>query len=179
MRSYCSGSTAESGREDSNLRPPEPHSGALAKLRHAPSIPNHLFCPPLRPVGWPHGPGHSHIIAGSRPMYKAFADKSRTAGPRMAVVSSVSYRPEYGPRSSTVIDSQGQPSWAAPCRGGGKPPRREMETRSPRASYCVVANRHPHFERDEILASDYLCGKFMTYSCSDDHPAIARGVRTR
>src|SRR4051812_12529230 len=25
-----------SGREDSNLRPPEPHSGALAKLRHAP-----------------------------------------------------------------------------------------------------------------------------------------------
>src|SRR5205085_2037250 len=27
---------AMSGREDSNLRPPEPHSGALAKLRHAP-----------------------------------------------------------------------------------------------------------------------------------------------
>ena len=26
----------KSGREDSNLRPPEPHSGALAKLRHAP-----------------------------------------------------------------------------------------------------------------------------------------------
>jgi hypothetical protein len=26
----------QSGREDSNLRPPEPHSGALAKLRHAP-----------------------------------------------------------------------------------------------------------------------------------------------
>ena len=29
---------AMSGREDSNLRPPEPHSGALAKLRHAPII---------------------------------------------------------------------------------------------------------------------------------------------
>jgi hypothetical protein len=28
---------SQSGREDSNLRPPEPHSGALAKLRHAPS----------------------------------------------------------------------------------------------------------------------------------------------
>ena len=27
-----------SGRLDSNQRPPEPHSGALAKLRHAPSI---------------------------------------------------------------------------------------------------------------------------------------------
>ena len=27
---------AKSGREDLNLRPPEPHSGALAKLRHAP-----------------------------------------------------------------------------------------------------------------------------------------------
>jgi hypothetical protein len=25
-----------SGRLDSNQRPPEPHSGALAKLRHAP-----------------------------------------------------------------------------------------------------------------------------------------------
>src|SRR4051794_1070674 len=29
----------ESGREDSNLRPPEPHSGALAKLRHGPIRP--------------------------------------------------------------------------------------------------------------------------------------------
>src|SRR3984893_14705385 len=29
-----------SGRLDSNQRPPEPHSGALAKLRHAPN-----FCP--------------------------------------------------------------------------------------------------------------------------------------
>ncbi len=28
----------KSGREDSNLRPPEPHSGALAKLRHAPVL---------------------------------------------------------------------------------------------------------------------------------------------
>src|SRR5262245_37152392 len=27
-----------SGRLDSNQRPPEPHSGALAKLRHAPSV---------------------------------------------------------------------------------------------------------------------------------------------
>ena len=27
-----------SGRLDSNQRPPEPHSGALAKLRHAPSF---------------------------------------------------------------------------------------------------------------------------------------------
>src|SRR5205807_6846695 len=31
-----------SGREDSNLRPPEPHSGALAKLRHAPVSSNCL-----------------------------------------------------------------------------------------------------------------------------------------
>src|SRR5262249_33409520 len=30
---------AMSGRLDSNQRPPEPHSGALAKLRHAPSLP--------------------------------------------------------------------------------------------------------------------------------------------
>src|SRR5438874_310628 len=30
---------ALSGRLDSNQRPPEPHSGALAKLRHAPSAP--------------------------------------------------------------------------------------------------------------------------------------------
>src|SRR6516162_8238945 len=28
-----------SGRLDSNQRPPEPHSGALAKLRHAPILP--------------------------------------------------------------------------------------------------------------------------------------------
>src|SRR5262249_61021032 len=27
-----------SGRLDSNQRPPEPHSGALAKLRHAPNV---------------------------------------------------------------------------------------------------------------------------------------------
>src|SRR5213594_3699046 len=27
-----------SGRLDSNQRPPEPHSGALAKLRHAPAV---------------------------------------------------------------------------------------------------------------------------------------------
>jgi hypothetical protein len=27
-----------SGRLDSNQRPPEPHSGALAKLRHAPKM---------------------------------------------------------------------------------------------------------------------------------------------
>ena len=26
-----------SGREDLNLRPPEPHSGALARLRHVPT----------------------------------------------------------------------------------------------------------------------------------------------
>jgi len=32
----------KSGREDSNLRPPEPHSGALAKLRHAPSLEDFL-----------------------------------------------------------------------------------------------------------------------------------------
>src|SRR4051812_32162866 len=37
-----------SGRLDSNQRPPEPHSGALAKLRHAP---NTLLVPrPLPPV---------------------------------------------------------------------------------------------------------------------------------
>ena len=29
----------KSGREDLNLRPPEPHSGALAKLRHGPIRP--------------------------------------------------------------------------------------------------------------------------------------------
>jgi hypothetical protein len=28
--------SGQSGRLDSNQRPPEPHSGALAKLRHAP-----------------------------------------------------------------------------------------------------------------------------------------------
>jgi hypothetical protein len=28
----------ESGRQDLNLRPPAPHAGALAKLRHAPFI---------------------------------------------------------------------------------------------------------------------------------------------
>jgi hypothetical protein len=28
----------KSGRLDSNQRPPEPHSGALAKLRHAPDV---------------------------------------------------------------------------------------------------------------------------------------------
>ena len=33
-----------SGRLDSNQRPPEPHSGALAKLRHAPSL-NPLLLP--------------------------------------------------------------------------------------------------------------------------------------
>src|SRR6266851_3010674 len=32
-----------SGRLDSNQRPPEPHSGALAKLRHAPILP---YCRP-------------------------------------------------------------------------------------------------------------------------------------
>ena len=30
-----------SGRLDSNQRPPEPHSGALAKLRHAPILKNY------------------------------------------------------------------------------------------------------------------------------------------
>jgi hypothetical protein len=28
----------ESGRQDLNLRPPAPHAGALAKLRHAPFV---------------------------------------------------------------------------------------------------------------------------------------------
>src|ERR1700722_11439603 len=32
---------AMSGRLDSNQRPPEPHSGALAKLRHAPLLGNY------------------------------------------------------------------------------------------------------------------------------------------
>ena len=41
----------QSGREDSNLRPPEPHSGALAKLRHAPSCSYRLTCPCCRSVG--------------------------------------------------------------------------------------------------------------------------------
>src|ERR1019366_2549543 len=35
------GEPCMSGREDSNLRPPEPHSGALAKLRHAPMFGNY------------------------------------------------------------------------------------------------------------------------------------------
>src|SRR5207248_7558361 len=33
-----------SGRLDSNQRPPEPHSGALAKLRHAPMLRPHGGC---------------------------------------------------------------------------------------------------------------------------------------
>jgi hypothetical protein len=31
-----------SGREDLNLRPPEPHSGALARLRYVPTVGNHV-----------------------------------------------------------------------------------------------------------------------------------------
>jgi len=41
----------KSGREDSNLRPPEPHSGALAKLRHAPIFLNPRCSQNLRPAG--------------------------------------------------------------------------------------------------------------------------------
>jgi hypothetical protein len=36
-----------SGRLDSNQRPPEPHSGALAKLRHAPSCHSTIGIRPL------------------------------------------------------------------------------------------------------------------------------------
>ena len=35
--SGCSFLSHWSGREDLNLRPPEPHSGALARLRHVPT----------------------------------------------------------------------------------------------------------------------------------------------
>ena len=40
-----------SGRLDSNQRPPEPHSGALAKLRHAPSYRNRQVPHSLRLMG--------------------------------------------------------------------------------------------------------------------------------
>src|SRR5262249_30451190 len=38
LQLFVTARLAMSGRLDSNQRPPEPHSGALAKLRHAPSF---------------------------------------------------------------------------------------------------------------------------------------------
>jgi hypothetical protein len=38
LQLFVAARLAMSGRLDSNQRPPEPHSGALAKLRHAPVV---------------------------------------------------------------------------------------------------------------------------------------------
>ena len=47
-----------SGRLDSNQRPPEPHSGALAKLRHAPSVAGRFYFKLWVPWGLPCGSGN-------------------------------------------------------------------------------------------------------------------------
>src|SRR5262249_52896378 len=62
-----------SGRLDSNQRPPEPHSGALAKLRHAPSNSGGI---------WTEFPGKFLFFTCTVGIWQGVSDR-RTSGGKM------------------------------------------------------------------------------------------------